>query len=138
MATAITIPQEIRSSLDGAIPFTVGTCDAEGTPNVTFMSQLFYVNEHQVAISYQFMNKTWRNLLVNPVFTAFVTNPDDLTLWRLSLEFTEEKQDGSVFEEMEMQLLALATPEHIQFSLHSALICNLIACDLIFDGRNPA
>lgn len=125
-----------RRAMDGVVPFVVGTCDEHAIPNITFMSQLFYVDEQHVAISYQFMNKTWRNLQVNPEFTAFLTNPDTFTLWKLRLEFLEEKREGPVFEEMEMQLLALSTPQHITFSLHSALICKVLAIEKVFSPNN--
>lgn len=128
------LPQEIRRALDGIIPFVIGTIDTNGTPNITFMSQLFYVDEQHLAISYQFMNKTWRNLQTNPVFTALATNPDDISMWKLHLEFVEEKTEGPIFEEMEMQLMALATPQHISFSLHSALICRILSVEKIFGG----
>ena len=76
MAAEILLSKELQRAFDGIIPFVAGTCAEDGTPNITFMSQFFYVDEQHVAISYQFMNKTLRNLMVNPVFTAFVTNPD--------------------------------------------------------------
>ena len=134
MVAEILKSAEFRRALDGIIPFVVGTCDAQAVPNITFMSQLFYIEDQYVAISYQFMNKTWRNLLVNPIFTAFVTNPDTMSMWKLKMEFLEEEREGPVFEEMEMQLLALATPQHITFSLHSALICKVLAIEKVFDG----
>lgn len=128
------LPAGIRSALDGVIPFVIGSTDADGTPNITFMSQLFYVDEQHLALSYQFMNKTWRNLQVNPIFTALATSPDDISMWRLRLQFLEQKKEGPIFEEMEMRLMALATPQHITFCLHSALICKIISVEKIFDG----
>jgi hypothetical protein len=127
---------ELNRAFDGVVPFVVGTCDGEATPNITFMSQLFYVDEQHLALSYQFMNKTWRNLQTNPVFMTFVTNPDTLSMWKIKLQFLEEKKEGPVFEDMEMQLLALATPQHIHFSLHSALICKVLSVEKVFSISN--
>ena len=138
MAPHTTITPELRKALDGVIPFVIGTCGADGKPNITFMSQLFYVDDQHVALSYQFMNKTWRNLLHNPLCTAMLTCPESTKLWRLRLQFVEEKQDGAIFEEMEMQLMALATPQHISFSLHSALICKILAIEEVFDPFKSA
>ena len=98
------------------------------------MSQLFYVDEQHVAISYQFMNKTWCNLLVNPLCTAYVTDPDTIAMWKLEMAFLEQRQEGAIFEEMEMQLMALATPEHVTFSLHSALICKVLSIEAVYSG----
>lgn len=134
MTTEVKIPQGVREAMDGLIPLVVGTADAEGIPNITFMSQLYYVDEQHAALSYQFMNKTWRNIRQNPFFTVFITNPEEFSMWKLELKFLEEKQEGPVFEEMEMQLLALATPQHIQYNFHSALICKIVSFKQVFEG----
>lgn len=134
MPTEVKIPLGVRNAMDGLVPLVVGTADAEGTPNITFMSQLYYVDEQHAALSYQFMNKTWRNMRHNPFFTVLITNPEDCSMWKLELKFLEEKKEGPIFEEMEMQLLALATPQHIQFNLHSALICRLVSYEQVFAG----
>lgn len=138
MAKENIITPDMQRAFDGVIPFIIGTFDARGMPNITFMSQLFYVDEQHLAISHQFMNKTWRNLLLNPVFMTFVTNPDTMAMWKIKLEFLEQKEEGPVFEEIEMQLMALATPEGINFKLHSALICKIIAIEKVFDGSKTA
>jgi hypothetical protein len=136
MAKLNKITPELRKALDSVIPLMVCTCGDGDNPNISIMSQLYYINEQQVALSYQFMNKTWRNLLVNPVFTALVLEPEKMSIWRLRLEYLEEKTEGPIFEEMEMQILALSTPENISFSLHSALICKVIFVEEVFEGSN--
>lgn len=138
MELEYTINPDLRRAFDGVVPSVIGTFDAEGKPNITFMSQLFYVDEQHLALSHQFMNKTWRNLQEHPVFMAFVTNPDTIAFWRIKLEMLEEKKEGPVFEEMEMQLMALATPEGINFSLHSAIICKVISIENVFNGSKSS
>lgn len=138
MASENTKTQDLKRAFDGVVPFVIGTFDAEGVPNITFMSQLFYVDEQHLAISHQFMNKTWRNLQENPLFMAFVTDPDTFEMWKVKLEYLETKKEGSVFEDMEMQLMALATPEGINFNLQSALICKVISIEKVFEGSKTA
>ena len=122
--------------MEGVIPAVIATSSADGIPNITFISRLYKIDEARVGLSYQFMNKTWHNLLENPNCTAFITFADTMAMWKLKLQFEEEVTEGPVFEEMEMQLMALATPQQIDFSLHSALICRIVAVEPVFEGVN--
>ena len=65
----------IRPCLEGAIPAIVATCDPDGTPNVAYISQVVYVNAEQVALSFQFFNKTRQNILRNPHASVLVIDP---------------------------------------------------------------
>ena len=55
--TATTL-DDIRPCLEGAIPAAMSTCGADGTPNVAYISQVFYVDARHVALSFQFFNKS--------------------------------------------------------------------------------
>ena len=60
------LPADIRPALDNGIPAVMVTCSAEGTPNVTVISQVYYVDDTHVALSFQFFSKTIRNVRENP------------------------------------------------------------------------
>ena len=45
---------EVRPCLEGAIPAMMATCGADGTPNVAYISQVYYVDEGHVSLSFQF------------------------------------------------------------------------------------
>lgn len=65
----------IRPCLEGAIPGVMSTCDCDGMPNVTYISQVEYVDAHHLALSFQFFNKTRANVLVNPRARLMVIHP---------------------------------------------------------------
>lgn len=56
------LPEEIKPAMLGAIPSTMVTCSLAGVPNVTAISQVWYVDETHVALSFQFFSKTHRNV----------------------------------------------------------------------------
>ena len=60
------LPDEIKPVMENGIPAIVVTCSADGIPNATIISQVYYVDETHVALSFQFFNKTIRNVRENP------------------------------------------------------------------------
>ena len=42
------IPESLIPALQGVFPSSLSTSDNEATPNISFISQVFYVNENQV------------------------------------------------------------------------------------------
>ena len=57
------ITEEHIPCLQGMFPSTVTTCSSGGEPNTTVISQVWYVDEEHVALSFQFFNKTKNNIL---------------------------------------------------------------------------
>lgn len=99
----------IRACLEGSIPATIATCDAEGIPNVTYVSQVHYVDPQHVALSFQFFNKTRQNVLVNPQVTVFVYHPDTGARYRLALLYRRTETAGPLFESMKARLAGIAS-----------------------------
>jgi hypothetical protein len=102
-------------------------------PNVTYISQTFYVDAQHVALSFQFMNKTWRNLQENPLATVIITCPNTMSMWKLKLRFVEMQTEGTIFEQMEMQLMAIVSTMKIKvdFAIKAALVCRVEAIEQI-------
>lgn len=99
----------IRECLDGGIPAVVATCAPDGTPNITYVSQVHLVDAHHVALSFQFFNKTRQNVLANPQATTFVINPENGARYRLHLRYQRTESEGPLFESMKARLAGIAS-----------------------------
>jgi len=71
---ALALP-DIRVCLDGGRPSVIGTCAADGTPNVSVISDVRHVDESHVALSFQFFNRTHANIRANPHALLQVADP---------------------------------------------------------------
>ena len=47
--------ETIRECLEGIIPGHIATCDTEGMPNLAYLSQVQFIDNEHVALSYQFL-----------------------------------------------------------------------------------
>jgi putative methionine-R-sulfoxide reductase with GAF domain len=104
----------IRACLEGAIPAMLSTCGPDGMPNVAYISQVFYVDERHVALSFQFFNKTRQNVLANPHATALLLHPQTAAFYRLHIRYLRTESEGAVFESMKAQLAGIASHSGMQ------------------------
>ena len=93
----------------GVIPSIIATSDAEGTPNVTYASQVHLIDDGHVALSRQFFNKTSRNLDENPRACAEVHDPVTFQSYRLHLKFLRSEKSGPLFDVMSTRIQAIAS-----------------------------
>ncbi|MDF3031858.1 MAG: signal transduction protein containing and PtsI domain [Moraxellaceae bacterium] len=101
--------EHLRPCLEGEIPTALATCGADGTPNVTYVSQVHYVDHEHVALTFQFFNKTRENILANPQATAYVIHPETGARFRLALLYRRTETEGPLFESMKAKLAGLAS-----------------------------
>jgi predicted pyridoxine 5'-phosphate oxidase superfamily flavin-nucleotide-binding protein len=99
----------IRDCLDGTLPAQLATCAPDGTPNVTYVSEVQFVDGQHVALSFQFFNKTRENILANPRATALVIHPETAARFRIHLEYLRTETEGPVFESMKAKLAGIAS-----------------------------
>ncbi len=100
----------IRPCLEGAIPAVMATASAaDGVPNVAYISQVYYVDERHVALSFQFFNKTRKNILDNPYASLLVLHPVTAEFFRLHLRYLRTETVGPLFEGMKAQLAGIAS-----------------------------
>lgn len=101
--------ESIMACFQGVIPSPFATCGADGTPNITYMSIVRYVDPERVAVSRQFLNKTRANLDANPRAQVLVIDPETLQDYLLELRHLHTESEGAVFEEMRANLDAVAS-----------------------------
>ena len=112
----------------GIIPSGLATCAPDGTPNVTLISQVFYVDSSHVALSCQFFNKTARNLLANPRATVELWDPVTFEAFQLGLRYVRSEKQGPLFEKMSNRIDAIASHTGMAgvFKLRSADVCEVL------------
>lgn len=103
------ITPEMMPALEGAIPAIIASASADGIPNVTYISQVFYVDAGHVALSRQFFNKTVRNVSENPWVQVVLTCPITNAIYQLQLKFCASHTSGPVFDAMSLQLEVIAS-----------------------------
>ena len=99
----------IRDCLEGAVPSTIATCAPDGTPNVTYVSQVDYVDPQHVALSFQFFNKTRENVLANPHVTVTVVHPESAQAYYVHLRYLRTESEGALFQRMKAKLAGIAS-----------------------------
>jgi adenylate cyclase len=99
----------LRACFEGEVPSLLASCSLDGTPNVTYVSQVHYADGQHVALSFQFFNKTRENVLEHPYATALVVDPRTGRRWRLALRYLRTEECGPLFESMRARLAGIAS-----------------------------
>ena|SRR5688572_16869816 len=125
------ITEDMQMAMQGMYPSFIATCDADGIPNATIISQTYYVDKDHVAISHQFFNKTIRNIRAVPKACIVITHPEEGNQWKLHVEYSHSESEGDLFERMSMQLEAIASMVGMEdvFELKAAEIFKVISVE---------
>jgi hypothetical protein len=125
------LPAEIRSVLDNGVPSVMVTCSANGVPNATIISQVYYVDETHAALSFQFFSKTIRNVRENPRACVCLADLAGHANWVLELEFQRSETEGPTFDAMDMQIEAIASATGMSgiFKLRAADIYRVLSVE---------
>lgn len=103
------LPDAIKTVLDNGVPAELVSCSADGVPNTTVLSQVHYVDPEHVALSFQFFNKTVRNIRENPHACLLLNDVERYASWILQLRYDHSETEGPVFEAMDVQIEAIAS-----------------------------
>jgi len=103
------LPEEIKSVMENGLPAIVVTCSADGIPNATIISHVHYVDKTHAALSFQFFNKTIRNVRENSYACVALNDVMANAKWILDVQYDHSETEGPVFDEMDMQIEAIAS-----------------------------
>jgi len=125
--------ETLTSCFQGLIPATLYTCAADGTPNSAYLSHVEYVDATHVALSFQFFNKSRRNVEENPNALVRVVDPDTQQGWALRLRLTRSETSGPVFDRMALRIEAIASYCGMKgvFKLLAADIYEVLAVEMV-------
>jgi hypothetical protein len=101
--------ESLASCWQGLIPATLYTCSRDGIPNAAYLSHIEYVDGAHVALSFQFFNKSRRNVAENPNALVRVIDPDTAQAYALRLRLVRSETSGAIFERMALRIEAIAS-----------------------------
>src|SRR5215510_3149167 len=129
--TSARLLEEVRPAMDNGSPALMVTCSASGEPNVTVISKVYFVDETHVALSFQFFNKTIKNVRENPRAWVGLTDYTGHADWKLALEFERSEMEGPIFDAMDMEIEAIASATGMSgiFKLRAADIYRVLSVE---------
>ena len=101
--------EQLTPCFQGILPAMFFTCAKDGTPNAAFLSHVDYVDATHVALSFQFFNKSRRNIAENPYALIRVIDPDTNQGYALRLKFERSETSGPIFDRMFLRIEAIAS-----------------------------
>jgi adenylate cyclase len=101
--------ESLATCFQGILPAQLFTCSLDGIPNAAYLSHVEYVDDAHVALSFQFFNKSRRNINENPQALVMVPDPDTGQGWLLRLKFVRSETHGALFDRMALRIEAIAS-----------------------------
>jgi hypothetical protein len=101
--------ESLAACFQGIFPAQLFTCSSDGVPNAAYLSHVEYVDAGHVALSFQFFNKSRRNIAENPNALVIVVDPDTGQGWQLRLRYVRSETCGPLFERMSLRIEAIAS-----------------------------
>lgn len=130
----------LRGAMEGISASILCTCDAEGQPNVSMISQVHWVDDDHVALSWQFFNKTRANLMATGRACVEIFDPSSHARHRLHLDHVETRTEGPLYEMMKARLAGIASHHGLEgvFRLLGADIFRVTGIDELIPPTAPS
>lgn len=129
----MSLPDEIRAVMENGVPVILATCSKDGVPNVSIVSEVYYVDPGHVALSFQFFSKTIRNVRENPKAELVLNDILGNRRWLLRVDYVRSETSGPIFDAMDMQIEAIASATGMSgiFKLRAADIYRVASVDVL-------
>ena len=92
------LPDEIRPVMENGVPVVIATCAADGVPNVSIVSEVYYVDPGTIALSFQFFSKTIKNVRENPQAAIILNDIKGGRRWMLQVRYDHSETEGPIFD----------------------------------------
>ena len=121
--------ESLAVCFQGLLPAQLYTCSLDGIPNAAYLSHVDYVDAEHVALSFQFFNKSRRNIAENPRAVVNVIDPDTGQGWTLRLQYVRSETSGPLFDRMALRIEAIASYCNLKgiFKLRAADIYRVLS-----------
>lgn len=134
--------ESLATCFQGLLPAQLFTCSSDGVPNAAYLSHVDYVDANHVALSFQFFNKSRRNIAENPQALVMVEDPDTGQGWALDLRYVRSETSGPLFDRMALRIEAIASYCGLKgiFKLRAADVYEVLSIEPVAEetGLTPA
>lgn len=123
--------ESLATCFQGLYPAQLYTCSSDGIPNAAYLSHVDYVDAEHVALSFQFFNKSRRNIAENPHGLVNVIDPDTGQGWSLRLYYVRSETSGPLFDRMALRIEAIASYCNLKgiFKLRAADVYRVLSIE---------
>src|ERR1700712_5528878 len=131
--------EELVRCFEGITPCVLATASLDGVPNITYVSQVSYVDSKHVALSRQFFNKTQQNLQNNPRASLQFYDPLTFHAYQAAIRLDHSETSGPLFDAMSARIQVIATQTGMQdvFKLIAADVCEVVSLERIENFLMP-
>lgn len=103
--------RDLTACFEGVIPSVLATVDAEGMPNISYLSHVHRIDDGRVALSNQFFSKTVENVRHTGGATLMVVDGHSGEQHLLDLAWEGAQDSGELFDRMAAHLRAMSAPQ---------------------------
>lgn len=110
--------KSIRRMLEGLMPPSMTTVTPDGMPHVNHVSHAEYVDEHHVALTWQFQNASRANILATRRACLSFDDPASGTGIVMQMEYLRTETEGPLFERLRAKLAGIASHSGMEGVFH--------------------